>query len=604
MLCLIDAQAAIHTANPACQNLTGFAPEECAGQCLLDFVHPEDRAVAERALTRLQDGQRPDDFECRFRCKDESVCWVSCSCSPPLGAEDLFLLACREISDRRVLEAEFVELTNRYEAAAAASGSIVYEWNTATDEVIWGGNYRSILGYASGKMARTLNDWVDLIHAEDQYDAERSGGSMLTDGEPAHLEYRIRRADGQYIHVRDDACFYRDASGKPARMIGCIRDITEQVHSQRELLRVKGRLELILQSIGDGICGLDAGGCVSFVNPAAAKMLGWPAEELHGKPLHNTCHHSKKNGKAYAAEQCPILGALHRQEGRLVVEDVFWRRDGTSFPVEYSATPIRNEDDVIGVVVTFRDVTERHRRMYAEQELRTARSVQRLLYPAGSPDVDGFDIAGAAFPAAMACGDYFDFVPLDDGQLAIAVGDVSGHGLGPALHMVQTRAFLRSTINADRDEVDVLRRLNELLMQNRSDDFFLTLFYARLDPVARVLYYAGAGHEARLLRADGRVVELPSTGIVLGVLDELRIENAAPTQLESGDVLLIATDGLTETYSPSREIFGWSRVLQVVDDSRDLPAPSIIERLKAASQHFANHRPPPDDVTIVVVRTL
>jgi PAS domain S-box-containing protein len=597
-----DSQARIHSVNPVCRSITGYAAEELVGQSLFAFIDERDGHAVERTFERLESGARDVVLECRCLRKDGKTCWLSCSCTRAKAPSRLILIVGREITDRRGLEAEFVEMTNRYEAAASASGSIAYECNTETGSVVWGGNFHSILGYNSDEMAGSFAAWVDLVHPRDREAMSRGRRSIQVEKELPRLRYRVKRKAGDYIHVRDDARFYRDAGGRPTKMIGCIQDVTEQVRSRRELEHIKGRLELILQSIGDGICGLDAEGRVTFLNPAAEKMLGWSTEELIGKPFHATCHHSRKNGKPYHVEECAIIATSESEHSHLVVEDVFWRRDESSFPVECNATRIRDEDDVVGMVITFRDITERHRRLSAEQELRTARKVQQLLYPAGPPQIEGFDIAGAVFPAAMACGDYFDFLPFRDGKLSIAVGDVSGHGLGPALHMVQARAFLRSAIDSHECEVGVLQRLNDLLMQNRSDDFFLTLFLASLDPASRILNYAGAGHEARLLRRDDSIHELPSTGIVLGVLDELVIENAPPTQLEPGDVLLIATDGLMETYSPSRETFGWKRVLDVVRESRHLPAEMIVQELRTTTRQFGKKHPQLDDVTIVVVR--
>jgi sigma-B regulation protein RsbU (phosphoserine phosphatase) len=213
-------------------------------------------------------------------------------------------------------------------------------------------------------------------------------------------------------------------------------------------------------------------------------------------------------------------------------------------------------------------------------------------------------VAGAVFPAAMACGDYFDFVPLPDGRLAFAVGDVSGHGLGSALYMVQTRAYLRSVLKSVSDEVVAIRMLNDLLMQNKSDDFFLTLFFGLLDSQARTLRYTGAGHEARLLRADGHVEELSSTGTVLGIFDDLTLRAVSPIPLHRGDILLVVTDGLTETYSPERKMWGWEPILDLASRHREQPAASIADTLKKAAEGFAQGQPPLDDVTIVIVKSV
>ena len=117
--------------------------------------------------------------------------------------------------------------------------------------------------------------------------------------------------------------------------------------------------ELILNSMDEGIFGLDLEGKTTFVNPAVVKMIGWEAKELIGKTQHDILHHSKPDGTPYPREECPIYAAF--QDGRVhrVADEVFWKKDGTSFPVEYISNPIRNEQgQVVGAVVTFRDMTE------------------------------------------------------------------------------------------------------------------------------------------------------------------------------------------------------------------------------------------------------
>jgi len=130
--------------------------------------------------------------------------------------------------------------------------------------------------------------------------------------------------------------------------------------------------ELILSSAGEGIYGLDREGLTTFVNPAAAEMLGWDPDELLGKPQHAVTHHSHADGSAYARENCPIYAAFSDGAVHQVDDEVFWRKDGTSFPVEYVSTPILHPvDGLMGAVVTFRDITERKA---AEAQLRKAMS--------------------------------------------------------------------------------------------------------------------------------------------------------------------------------------------------------------------------------------
>jgi len=143
-----------------------------------------------------------------------------------------------------------------------------------------------------------------------------------------------------------------------------------------ELEKLKIRNELILNSAGEGIYGLDSKGNTTFVNLAATKMIGWEPEELIGRPQHRILHHSKSDGTPYPDKECPIYAAFKDGKVHTVKDEVFWRKDGSSFPVEYVSTPIWEKDKLIGAVVVFREVTKER---VAEEKLRKAYlEVQRL----------------------------------------------------------------------------------------------------------------------------------------------------------------------------------------------------------------------------------
>ncbi len=127
-----------------------------------------------------------------------------------------------------------------------------------------------------------------------------------------------------------------------------------------ELANLRRQHQLILNSVGEGIYGLDVQGNVTFVNPAAASLIGWEMDDLIGKSMHIILHHSKPDGSFYPREACPIYAAFKEGTIRRVDNEVFWRKDGTSFPVEYISTPMHNEKgELVGSVVTFRDITQR-----------------------------------------------------------------------------------------------------------------------------------------------------------------------------------------------------------------------------------------------------
>lgn len=140
------------------------------------------------------------------------------------------------------------------------------------------------------------------------------------------------------------------------------RNLAERQRVEAEVAHLQRQQQLILDSVGEGIHGIDREGKIIFENPAAAAMLGWDARELIGRPAHAVMHHTRADGAAYPVSECPIYATLRDGVGRRVEEDVFWRKDGTRFPVAYSSTPMRNDaGEIVGAVVAFRDVTDRQR---------------------------------------------------------------------------------------------------------------------------------------------------------------------------------------------------------------------------------------------------
>lgn len=134
------------------------------------------------------------------------------------------------------------------------------------------------------------------------------------------------------------------------------REIAERIQAEAETERIRRRMELILESAGEGIFGLDIDGKVTFVNKAAAQMLGWDAEYLVGLSHHTLIHHTRADGSPYPVSQCPIHQAYRDGKIHFGTDEVFWKRDGTSFPVEYISTPIREHQRLTGAVVVFRDL--------------------------------------------------------------------------------------------------------------------------------------------------------------------------------------------------------------------------------------------------------
>ena len=158
-------------------------------------------------------------------------------------------------------------------------------------------------------------------------------------------------------------------------------------------------------------------------------------------------------------------------------------------------------------------------------------------------------------------GDYYDFLPMPGGTTGFVIADVRGHGVGPALLMSETRAYLRALVQRLSDVGEILSELNAFLHEDRGNERFTTMFLAQLDPVRSSIVYASAGHLGHIVRAGGEVEQLPATGIPLGIMDR-RVSTSSPAVLEKGDLLLLMTDGIEEACSPDEVEFGRERALR------------------------------------------
>jgi PAS domain S-box-containing protein len=441
----------------------------------------------------------------------------------------------------------------------------------------------------------------ELFPRETAEALRRNDTAVHEHGEVLKFQEQVPSEDGlhSYVSVKFPL---RDPAGQIYAVAGISTDITEQVRAEEAHARLSHRLQLILDSVGEGVYGVDRQGRATFINAAGAAMIGWAAEEVIGRGQQEVLHPSHADGTPYLADECPVHAVLRDGEPRRVRGEMFRRRGGAGFPVEYISTPIRDGGAVVGAVVAFRDLTEQIRQQHVESELQAAEAVQQRLYPAAPPPIAGLEIAGASYPAEVTCGDYFDFIPLGDGSLVVAVGDVSGHGLVPALHMVETRAYLRALLLGGTRLSRCLERLNVLLAADMAEGSFVSLFLARFQSGGRRLTYASAGHEARLLRASGETERLVNTGLVLALVPEFEPPQEVHVPLASGDVLLLPTDGLAETLSPADKLFGWSRIVDIArDHPGDTPA-VLIDRLHHAARDFSEGLPQRDDVTMVIAR--
>jgi sigma-B regulation protein RsbU (phosphoserine phosphatase) len=239
--------------------------------------------------------------------------------------------------------------------------------------------------------------------------------------------------------------------------------------------------------------------------------------------------------------------------------------------------------------------------------LKLAEEVQRTLLPARPPRVPGLDLSGASIYCNETGGDYYDYVLLPEGRLGIIVADVSGHGIDAALFMASARAFLLSGAQDFKSPALLARDVNRYVTRDSaSTGRFMSMFFLEIDPAAKTLRWVRAGHEPAMVYSttSASFRELGGEGIAMGVVDNAEYLDHTQRGWEPGSVIIIGTDGITETRNTAGELFGSERVREIVRANAAASAEGIQAAVIQAVQAFREEAPQEDDVTLVVVKLL
>ncbi|HUL14502.1 MAG TPA: SpoIIE family protein phosphatase [Terriglobales bacterium] len=248
----------------------------------------------------------------------------------------------------------------------------------------------------------------------------------------------------------------------------------------------------------------------------------------------------------------------------------------------------------------------RHNQVRLQSDLDTAREIQRQLLPRGAREVPGLDLAASYVPARELGGDFYDFLPYGESRLGIALGDVSGKGTAAALFGSLAIGMLREhTVEHPCEPTEVLGQLNRRLLGVRLDAHFVAMLFAVYDAGTRKLTIANSGAPYPLLVRDGKIQEIKVGGIPLGLFSDSEYEIAS-LDLQPGDTMIFASDGILESQNFEQEVFGSDRLAAVIGDV--LPGSSsqeISSAILSATDRFSGpHIAPHDDRTLVVLRVM
>ena len=238
-----------------------------------------------------------------------------------------------------------------------------------------------------------------------------------------------------------------------------------------------------------------------------------------------------------------------------------------------------------------------------DREITVARDVQMGTLPKQMPEVDGYSIGGTFSPTDQTGGDLYDFVPLEDNQLFLLMGDATGHGIGPALSATQVRAMLRVALRLDSSLDDAFIHINDQLCEDLPDDRFVTGFFGKLDANEHVVRFhsGGQGPIMHYRANDGEFDWHPATTFPLGYMPQSNLGEATRISMQPGDVLGLISDGIYEYENESGEQFGEERLAALVEAHEGSDMNELVTNIMRATREHGGSVPQADDITIVLV---
>lgn len=592
--------------NAAAERIYGYTAEEICGQSIAILVPSDHPDEIPQILQHIRRGERIKQFETVRVRKDGRKIHVSLTISPIKDNQGHIAGAAtiaRDITRRKQREEQLLWLSRAMEQSPVA----VTITDTAGNIKYINAKFTELTGYPKeeviGKNPRILQSGKTPI---EEY--QRLWESITSGGE-WQGEIQDKKKNGEIYWVREHISPIKNPQGEITHFLAIGEDISERRKIEQALQESEERFRQIAKMTGEWIWEQDSSGEFTYCSGAVKDILGYAPEEMLGKHYREFFIPEAQEGWVYKNSD---------QQRFFRIVNQYRHKDGHEIFTESSGEPILDEQ---GQIIKWRgvdrDITkhleaqELIRRAQiklavARNELRIARQIQESLLPTKPLLLPEVQVVGYCLPASQVGGDYFDYYHRPDHRVDVAIADVSGHSVGPALFMVETRSALKAQIRSKFTAANTLAALNDSLYEdlNRADHF-ITMFYMQYHIGTGEINYASAGHSPPLLlRSDGAVcTKLEADGLIFGVKKEVSFEEKR-TFLEKGDITFLYTDGIIEAESKQGEFFGIKRLCKILITNRHLAPQDLIKVVVKNLQDFCESETFKDDVTMVVLRVM
>lgn len=366
------------------------------------------------------------------------------------------------------------------------------------------------------------------------------------------------------------------------------------------------RLAAIVDSSDDAIIGKTLDGVITSWNKGAEKIFGYSEQEVIGKPVSMLVPHSHRESTR------SVHDMIRRGEHLEHFETVRMKKTGELLHMSLTYSPVSdNHGKVVAVSTIGRDITEKKRgeelqleNALINRELEIAQQIQQSFLPACPETLPGMHMSCICEPAAHVGGDYYDLFTLEDGVIDVVIADITGHSVGSALLMTETRSVLQAKANNSTTPGKILSELNNLLMSDLTKtEMQMSMFYARIDTNHHRITYANAGHCRPLLFSSKQqlVRELDAEGMLIGVMPNVVYEEI-DIPIGNDDMLFMYTDGIIEAESSDGEMFGTKRLSALLAEYCSLQPREVVSNALSRLTEFTGTETRDDDVALVVIK--
>lgn len=602
---IMDLDSRIEFVNRAFVQLTGYGAQRLMGQCLKELGEAIPSIANNASLWASLASVKEWAGEIQDWKYTGQMYWALANFSPIRDAKGVatkLMGRFQDITQQKRDQDALAESENRFRVVARMVGEWLWEQDQYGRYIYCSAAVEDILGYRPEEIVGKY--YLDLMTEEARQRWTNGFAANVPLNGPFHkLVNHYRHRDGHEVFTESTGSPILDENGRILKWRGMDLDITDRKRVE-DAVRLRERA-IEAASVGIAIADARLPGLPNiYVNNALCQITGYSEQELLGRSLRML---QGKDTEYAAINQ--LRDALEKgRHCEVIIRN--YRKDGSGFWNELLLSPVRDGKGElthwIGIVA---DVSERRKSEEAKQELEIARQIQLSLLPKTPLRLGTVELAGVCIPASHVGGDYYDFFCHGD-HVDLVIADVSGHSVGAALIMAEMRSALKAEIRRDQMTParcsEMLSTLNEVLFADLNGaDLFITMFYLRINRKTRQLQYANAGHNRPLLQRQGQAAceWLDAEGLIFGVNPVIEFEERS-LQLQTGDRLLLYTDGVTESQNLQGEFFGEPGLAETLRTHPNLAPDATLEFLISGLHDYRGMAPLHDDITMVSVRIL